>query len=84
MDTGNEAVTGISGLVFAVSILMIIVRPPAADDRRYDAAPGVHWFWWVFWTVLFWPALLIVYFVHTGKKSAGAALAKKEIESGRG
>ncbi|UUW39715.1 hypothetical protein VP14_028 [Vibrio phage VPMCC14] len=25
---------------------------------------GVHWFWWIFWLLLFWPMLLLTVIIH--------------------
>lgn len=30
---------------------------------------GVHWFWWVFWLIMFFPALIIVAIIHSGRKT---------------
>tara|TARA_Y100001956_G_C4128568_1_gene191964 strand:- start:7703 stop:7975 length:273 start_codon:yes stop_codon:yes gene_type:complete len=29
---------------------------------------GVHWGWWVFWLVFFWPMLIAVAWVHSNSK----------------
>jgi hypothetical protein len=29
---------------------------------------GVHWFWWVFWLLIFWPALIVTWIIHSNKK----------------
>ena len=31
---------------------------------------GVHWGWWLFWLIVFWPALLFVALSHSKKKAA--------------
>lgn len=40
------------------------------DEIRGKPEPaGVHWFWWVFWLIVFLPALIIVAIIHTGRKT---------------
>lgn len=29
---------------------------------------GVHWFWWVFWLIVFWPAVFLVWMEHNNRK----------------
>ena len=36
------------------------------DDR-------VHWFWWLFWAVAFWPALIVVAIVDNNKRKQTSA-----------
>ena len=28
---------------------------------------GVHWFWWIFWLLVFWPAVVLVAIAHSKK-----------------
>ena len=28
---------------------------------------GVHWGWWLFWLIVFWPGLLFVWLKHSNK-----------------
>ena len=55
-------------------------RDPNVLDNQYNVpdtdlehenpkGKGVHWFWWVFWLVLFLPALFLVALVHEEKLS---------------
>ena len=41
-------------------------------DTVYIEKPktGVHWGWWVFWLIFFWPALIVVALIHFGRKDA--------------
>jgi len=48
----------------------------ATVQRNTQPSCGVHPGWWVFWTVAFWPALIVVAVVHSDKKKK----ATKEIE----
>ena len=29
---------------------------------------GVHWFWWVLWLIVFWPAVIFVWMEHNKRK----------------
>jgi hypothetical protein len=67
--------TGLPGLIVGALLLMfgltlIFKRPAQAREKTASAddACGVHWGWWVFWTVVCWPALIFVYAVHTDKR----------------
>jgi len=46
--------------------------------RMTNEANGVHWFWWLFWLVLFFPALIVVAIMHTGRKNRAAIRETKE------
>ena len=34
---------------------------------------GVHWAWWLFWLLVFWPALIFVWASHNSKIRAAEA-----------
>ena len=42
---------------------------------------GVHWGWWVFWLLAFWPALIVVLIVHIGKKSKQVVIETTETNN---
>ena len=33
---------------------------------------GVHWFWWLAWLIVFFPALIVVAIIHVGRKNRAA------------
>ena len=43
-----------------------------AKSAEKKDANGVHWFWWVFWLIAFFPALIVVAIMHTGRKNRAA------------
>ena len=55
-------------------VIFAFLMIPVAFYMKRNQPPkvSVHWFWWLFWLVVFWPALIIVYVIHS--KRANAAL----------
>ena len=43
-----------------------------ADRARARDAGGIHWLWWVFWLIVFFPALIVVAIVHSARKNRAA------------
>ena len=52
-----------------------LVHKAHKRSARAQQFAGVHWGWWVFWSLFFWPALIVVAILHNGKKSNAIALA---------
>ena len=43
------------------------------EQQALEDVQGVHWFWWLFWLVVFWPALLFVILTHTDRRKRAVA-----------
>ena len=50
-----------------------------AKRRQKADAGGVHAFWWVFWLIAFFPALIVVAIIHNGRKTRAAI---REVRQG--
>lgn len=67
--------TGITFIVIAALLAtafhnLITMTQEQRDEISGKAErTGVHWFWWVFWLFMFFPALLIVAIIHSGRKT---------------
>lgn len=48
-------------------------------ERERDKG-GVHWFWWVFWLIAFFPALIVVAIIHNGRKTRAAIREVKQAD----
>ncbi len=73
---GLEGVGVVSSLVGFSIVVAIWYEPepePEIDVR------GVHWFWWIFWLVVFFPALIVVAIVHTNKKDKAIMLLQNKV-----
>ncbi len=73
---GLEGVGVVSSLVGFSIVVAIWYEPepePEIDVR------GVHWFWWVFWLLVFFPALIVVAIVHTNKKDKAIMLLQNKV-----
>ena len=51
-----------------------------AKRRQKVDAGGVHWFWWVFWLIAFFPALIVVAIMHNGRKTRAAIREVKQAD----
>ena len=51
-----------------------------AKRRQKVDAGGVHAFWWVFWLIAFFPALIVVAIIHNGRKTRAAIREVKQGE----
>ena len=61
------------GVVLAAIGLVIAYLPWMEKQTAAEIdAGGVHWFWWVFWLIIFFPALIVVAIIHTGRKNRAA------------
>ena len=69
-------------IVMGVSLWRIINT--TAEERAKSAekrdANGVHWFWWVFWLIAFFPALIVVAIMHNGRKTRAAIREVKQAD----
>ena len=68
--------------VIGVSLWRVINT--TAEERAKSAekrdANGVHWFWWVFWLIAFFPALIVVAIMHNGRKTRAAIREVKQAD----
>ena len=48
-------------------------------ERERDKG-GVHAFWWVFWLIAFFPALIVVAIIHNGRKTRAAIREVKQAD----
>lgn len=51
------------------------------DKMRGGPREGVHWFWFLFWLVFFFPALVITFLIHFNRKNA--ATRRAILEAGK-
>ena len=51
-----------------------------AKRREKVDAGGVHAFWWVFWLIAFFPALIVVAIIHNGRKTRAAIREVKQAD----
>ena len=87
LGTIGEADTGIvlmAGVVVAVCALgagffwrLINWTPEQRAERARKIEykhnkGGVHIFWWTFWLIVFFPALIVVAIIHSNKKTRAA------------
>jgi len=45
--------------------------------------PGVHWAWWVFWLLVFWPALFLVWITHKNDVDSYNLELQRELDKTR-
>jgi len=74
--------TAVYSLIFHTEEERVGMRAEAKAKRQAKRmakeANGVHWFWWLFWLVVFFPALIVVAIMHTGAKNRATIRKAKE------
>ena len=64
-------ITATIAIIFWVCFHRLINTTKAERIAATDAG-GVHWVWWILWLILFFPALIVVAIIHTGRKNRAA------------
>ena len=46
-----------------------VLEQDSIESFQVIEQPSVHFGWWVFWLIMFWPALVLVYLVDKDKRT---------------